>query len=112
LTAASESITAGQDLPLAVTLRNAGRRGGREVVQVYLEGPDDDPTRPLRVLAAFSTIDAAPGERAEARLTVPARLFARFDETRREWVWHPGTYTLRAGRSSRDLRLKTQVVLR
>jgi beta-glucosidase len=112
LTPASESITAGQDLPLAVTVRNAGRRAGREVVQVYLEGPDDDPTRPLRVLAAFSTIDAAPGERAEARLMVPARLFARFDETRREWVWKPGTYTLRAGRSSRDLRLKTQVVLR
>jgi beta-glucosidase len=112
LTAASESITAGQDLPLVVTVRNDGGRGGREVVQVYLEGPDDDPARPLRVLAAFSTVDAAPGERAEARLTVPARLFARFDEGRREWVWKPGTYTLRAGRSSRDLRLEKQVVLR
>jgi len=108
----SESITAGQELPLVVTVRNDGRRAGREVVQVYLQGPDDDPTRPLRVLAAFSTVDVEPGERAEVRLTVPARTFARFDEGRRKWVWHPGTYTLRAGRSSRDLRLKTQAVLR
>jgi beta-glucosidase len=112
LAAATESITAGQDLHLTVTVRNSGTRAGREVVQVYLEGPDDDPSRPVRVLAAFSSISAEPGEEVEAPLTVPARLFARFDEEPRQWAWHPGTYTLRAGRSSRDLRLSAQVVLR
>lgn len=109
---ATESITANQDLSLVVRVRNSGRRAGREVVQVYLEGPDDDPGRPLRVLAAFSNVSAGPGEQAEQRLTVPARSFARFDEGRSEWVWQPGTYTVRAGRSSRDLRLSSQVVLR
>ena len=112
LRAPAESIAAGSDVPLVVTVRNSGERAGREVVQVYLEGPDDDAGRPLRVLAAFCSVSAAPGERAEARLTVPARSFARFDEGLRRWVWHPGTYTLRAGRSSRDLRLGTNVTLR
>jgi beta-glucosidase len=110
--AAAESIAAGQDVDLVVTVRNSGRRAGRDVVQVYLEGPDDDPSRPLRTLAAFATIGAEPGDQVEARLTVPARLFARFDEGRRDWVWHPGSYTLHAGRSSRDLRLSAQVVLK
>jgi len=108
----AESITEGQDVTLAVMVRNSGVRAGREVVQVYLEGPHDDPSRPLRVLAALASLAARPGEQAEARLTVPARSFMRFDEGRREWAWSPGTYTLHAGRSSRDLRLKTQVVLR
>jgi len=108
----AEPITEGQDVSLSVTVRNSGVRAGREVVQVYLEGPHDDPSRPLRVLAAFASVSARPGEQAEARLTVPARSFMRFDEGRREWAWSPGTYTLHAGRSSRDLRLKTQVVLR
>jgi beta-glucosidase len=112
LAAATESISAGQDFHLVVTVRNSGRRTGREVVQVYLEGPDDDPRRPVRILAAFSGVGAGPGGQAEARLTVAARSFARFDERLRKWVWLPGTYTLRAGRSSRDLRLSTQVVLR
>jgi beta-glucosidase len=94
-----------------VTVCNSGDRAGQEVVQVYLEGPDDDPSRPLRVLAAFATVRAGPGERAEARLTVPARAFACFDEGLHGWVWCPGTYTLRAGRSSRDLRLSTPVTL-
>jgi beta-glucosidase len=106
------SIAAGDDLALVVTVRNSGPRAGREVVQVYLDGPDDDPRRPVRVLAAFATVEAGPGERSEVKLKVPARLFARFDEHRREWVWIPGTYKLRAGRSSRDLRLKAEVVLR
>ena len=108
----AESIAAGADLVLVVTVRNTGARAGREVVQVYLEGPDDDPRRPLRVLSAFATVAAGPGEKSEVRLKVPARLFARFEEDRREWVWVPGTYTVRAGRSSRDLRLKAEVVLR
>jgi beta-glucosidase len=95
-----------------VTVQNSGKRPGREVVQIYLEAPDDDPRRPLRVLAGFGTVDAAPGTKTGVRLTVPARKFARFDEARREWVWNPGAYMLRAGRSSRDLRLSSQVVLR
>ncbi len=112
LAPSADSITAGHDLALVVRVRNSGGRVGREVVQLYLEGPDDDPRRPLRVLAAFSNVTVGPGEQAEVRLTVPARSFARFDEGRREWVWQPGTYTMHAGRSSRDLRLSTQVVLR
>jgi beta-glucosidase len=95
-----------------VKVGNTGERAGREVVQVYLEGPDDDPRRPLRVLAAFANVGVGAGEQAEVRLTVPARSFGRFDEGRREWVWKPGTYTLRAGRSSRDLRLSSEVVVR
>ena len=112
LEAAAESLTTDQDLPLVVTVRNSGKRAGREIVQVYLEGPDDDPSRPLRVLAAFSAVCAGAGEQAEVQLTVPARSFARFDEGLCEWVWHRGTYTVHAGRSSRDLKLSRKVVLR
>jgi beta-glucosidase len=111
MVAAAGSVAAGEDLSVVVSVRNSGGRAGREVVQVYLEGPDDDPGRPLRALAAFATVSAGPGDRAEARLTVPARSFARFDEGRGDWVWQQGNYTLHAGRSSGDLRLRTEVVM-
>ncbi len=75
----SEAIIAGPDLPLVVTVRNSGEGAGREVVQVYLAEPDDNPSSPLQVLAGFTIIDADPGEHTEARLTVPARSLARFD---------------------------------
>jgi beta-glucosidase len=108
----AESITATEDFSCAVTVRNTGQRPGREVVQLYLEGPDHDPTQPMRVLAAFASVHAEAGARTTARLTVPARLFQRFDESTRAWVPVPGTYTLQVGRSSRDIRMNTKMVLR
>jgi beta-glucosidase len=112
LTPDAGSMSAGEDFTCKVTVRNSGKRAGHEVVQVYVEAPDDDPRRPIRVLAGFGTVDAEPGAAAEVRVSLPGRSFARFDEASRSWSWRAGTYTLRAGRSSRDLRLTSQVVMR
>ncbi len=112
LTCEAGSIAAGEDLTCSVTIRNSGSRPGREVVQVYLEGPDDDPRRPVRVLAGFGAVDVEAGAHAEVRMTIPARSFAHFDEAARKWAWRAGTYTVCAGRSSRDLRLRGEVVMR
>jgi beta-glucosidase len=100
---------AGDDLRLTVTLRNTGSRPGREVVQAYLAGPPGDAQAPLRVLAAFGGVTAAPGEPAEVTLRVPSRAFARWDESAAGWVWPPGEFTVHIGRSSRDLRLSVPV---
>jgi beta-glucosidase len=107
----SSELQGDQDLAVAVAVRNSGQRAGREVVQVYLEAPDDDPSRPLRVLAAFATVEADAGQTATARMVIPARAFARFDSDAGGWVWPPGSYTVRVGRSSRDLRLDQPVLL-
>ena len=109
---AADSVAPGDDFDVHVTVRNTGTRSGREVVQLYIEGPDDDRSRPIRSLAAFAPVSADAGEEVSARLTVPARAFMRFDEGRSEWVAHPATYSLRAGRSSRDLRVEAKVVMR
>jgi len=105
-------VTGTEDFTCAVTVRNTGRRAGREVVQLYLEGPDNDPTRPPAVLAAFAKVSANAGAATTARLTVPARAFQRFDASTGAWVPEPGAYTLQVGRSSRDIRLKAKLVLR
>jgi beta-glucosidase len=99
---------AGQDVMLTVTVRNTGARPGREIVQAYLAGPPGDPGRPVRALAAFGTVAAGPGERAEVTLQVPARAFARWREGQ-GWFWPPGRFTVHVGRSSRDLPLSVPV---
>ncbi len=108
----ADEVMDGEDLPIVVTVRNAGARSGREVVQVYLAAPDEDPSRPLRSLAAFSTVEVEAGQVREVPLVIPARAFARFDPGVRDWVWRPGTYSVHVGRSSRDLRLSSTVELR
>jgi beta-glucosidase len=104
-------VAEGDDLELSVTIRNTGPRPGKEVVQVYLAEPGRpaDRGRPRRVLAAFAAVRAAPGDIAQARLTIPARAFARYDESLADWIWLGGDYTVQVGRSSRDLPLSARV---
>jgi beta-glucosidase len=102
-------LAPGEDLGVTVVVRNAGPRAGREVVQAYLEPPAADPGRPVRALAAFTSVTAAPGEHAEARLTIPARAFDRYDEAAGAWVRPSGEFTVRVGRSSADLPLHLRV---
>jgi beta-glucosidase len=111
LSAAAESAAVGpdDDLGLIVWIRNTGPRRGREVIQAYVEPASAEPGRPVRTLAAFAAVTAEPGESAEVRLTVPARAFARYDETAGAWAWPPGEFAVRVGRSSADLCLSVRV---
>ena len=109
LTADRADLAPGTDLSVEVTVRNTGPRTGREVVQAYVAGPALGPGRPVRVLGAFGTVSAAPGATATVTLTLPARVFARYDEHAGRWDWPPGQFTIAVGRSSRDLRLTTAV---
>ena len=111
-------IVPGDDAEITVVLRNTGARAGQQVIQAYVaplartdaqfeHGPDE--SRPVRALAAFGRVNAAPGEAAEIRLRIPARAFARYTEREAAWVWPRGTFTVQVGRSSRDLPLSVPV---
>jgi beta-glucosidase len=104
-------LAASHDLELSVTITNTGTRPGKEIVQAYLAAPDwlAAADRPARVLAAFATARAAPGESVRVRLTVPARLFTRYNEELAAWITTEGKYAVHIGRSSRDLQLSAAV---
>ncbi|MGH3154655.1 MAG: fibronectin type III-like domain-contianing protein, partial [Streptosporangiaceae bacterium] len=109
VTADSQAAGPADDIGLTVVIRNTGPRKGREVVQAYVEPLRPGAGRPVRTLAAFAAATAGPGESAEVRLVVPGRAFARYDEEARAWVWPPGDFAVRIGRSSGDLRLSVPV---
>jgi beta-glucosidase len=92
---------------LRVRLRNAGERPGREVVQAYLSRPDSSVERPLRWLAGFAGVSAAPGERAEAAIELERRAFRH--RTATGWEVEPGEFEVHVGRSVLDLRLHDRV---
>ena len=107
-------VRAHADVEVTLTVRNIGTRAGRETVQVYLSGPQDDAEsdagdRPVRVLAGLARANAQPGESAHVRLRIPSRAFARWDAQSHAWVHPHGRYSVQVGRSSRDLRLTAAV---
>ncbi|MBK3572677.1 glycoside hydrolase family 3 C-terminal domain-containing protein [Streptomyces sp. MBT65] len=90
-------------LTVRVTIRNAGERRGREVVQAYLDPVGDEPRR----LVGFAAVEASASASVIATITVPAQALT---------VWTPvgrtarsGPHRLRVGRSAADLRLTAAV---
>ena len=109
---APTGIAAGADAVVRLRVRNVGRRAGREVVQLYAERPGSEVERPPRWLVSFAVVDAGPGEEAAAELTIPARALAHWDEIEQTWRSEPGAFRIVAGRSSRDLRCSTELIVR
>ncbi|AVT40808.1 glycoside hydrolase family 3 C-terminal domain-containing protein [Plantactinospora sp. BB1] len=105
---AYESLTVeeGAEGPVAVvTVRNTGRRPGREVVQVYVGPEAAEPDRPVRWLAGFAAAEAAPGAAATVRVPLPARIFQVWE--RDGWQTRPGRYRVEAAHSIADIRQST-----
>lgn len=100
---------AGEPLTVRVAVRNTGARPGREVVQVYASRPDSSVERPLRWLAGYASVTADPGQDAHVDVTLAARAFEHWDVERSAWTVEPGTFTLHAGSSSRQLPLEARV---
>ena len=86
-----------------VTVRNAGKRPGKEVVQLYIQAPDGAIEKPKRVLAAFEkTALLQPGESQTLTLTAPEKAFASFCENTGAFLLEAGEYRVWAGRSLSD----------
>ncbi|MFH8620822.1 beta-glucosidase [Streptomyces vietnamensis] len=93
--------------PDAVTVRitNTGARPGRETVQIYLAPVSDTVERPARWLAAFASVEAAPGETVETEIALPRRAFEIWDEEKHDWTLVTGAYEVIAAHSLTDGRL-------
>jgi beta-glucosidase len=87
---------------VTVTVRNAGRRPGREVIQFYAGPAVADPGRPRRWLAGFAAVEAPAGEAATVTVALPERAFQIWDNG---WQTVAGDYLIEAAHSLADVRL-------
>jgi beta-glucosidase len=80
LRVARPQVRAGDGREVRVTVRNAGRRAGDEVVQLYLAAPALAGT-PQRSLKGFERVHLAPGEARTIAFRLDPRDLAFADET-------------------------------
>lgn len=92
-------------MTVQVTVRNAGKAAGKEVVELYLSAPDQEIEKPEQELKAFGkTRLLKPGESETLTFTLDARALASFWSGRSAWVADAGEYKVKVGSSSRDIR--------
>ncbi|MGW1764304.1 beta-glucosidase [Streptomyces sp. NPDC002073] len=100
-------------LRVEFTVRNTGRRPGTEVAQVYVgPSPDLRLEQPVRLLAGYRRLTLDPGRSRRVAVDVDARTLSSWDPARPGWVLGTGRRTVYVGRSSRDLPLRAEAVVR
>jgi beta-glucosidase len=108
-----DGLTVGQPdggtVTVSVRLSNVGQRPGGEVVQVYVRRADSGVERPVRWLAGFARVVAAPGEEVTAEVALPRRAFEHWDTGRHAWVVEPGVFTVEAGPAAGRVALRGEV---
>lgn len=80
------------------------------MAQLYIHPETGGMFRPEQELKGFRKIALNPGEEKEVTITLCDRSFAVWSVAENKWVTEPGTYEIRVGSSSRDIRLSEKVV--
>lgn len=93
-----------------VTLCNESDLPGEEVVQLYLHDRVADVARPVQQLAGFTRVALAAGACCRIRFQMDTSLLGYYDRGMR-FVVDPGEVEVMVGASSRDIRLRSTLVL-
>ena len=90
-------------------IRNTGSVPGEEVAQLYIHADTCGMFRPEQELKGFVKVSLAPGEEQEVDIAINDRSFSVWSIEENNWIIEPGSYELRIGASSRDIRLSARV---
>ncbi|KAL1847142.1 hypothetical protein Plec18167_001984 [Paecilomyces lecythidis] len=89
---------------ISATITNTGSVSGAEVAQLYLTYPSSA-KQPIKQLRGFERIDLSPGEQKTVSFSLRRRDISYWDVAAQKWAVARGTYIVRVGTSSRDLKL-------
>ena len=91
----------------AITIKNTGKVAGKEAVQLYISAPAKNVDKPSEELKAFAkTKLLQPGESQTLNFDIDAGDLSSFDTNRESWVAEAGTYSVKIGASSKNIKQK------
>jgi beta-glucosidase len=105
-------VTAGQSATVTLTITNTGKLAGAEVVQLYVKDNTSTLRRPEKELKGFEKIFLQPGESKKVSIALHKDAFQYFNDGTDQWILEPGSFTLMAGSSSRDIRISKTIELK
>ena len=110
----SEAKTSDDYVELTFQVKNTGEVKADEIAQIYLSPTDSSQQiRPIQ-LQGFARISLEPGQTktVTTRLYVEQLGFYSHQNNVRQWNIEPGTFIVKVGASSADIRLQQQLILR
>jgi beta-glucosidase len=113
LQVASEAQTTDDTVELTFQVKNTGSMAATEIAQIYLSPKDSTlQIRPIQ-LQGFARIALEPGQTKTITTRLSLEQFGFYTHNGdRQWNIEPGTYIVKVGASSADIRLQQEVILR
>ena len=96
---------------VSLTVKNTGAMAGDEVVQVYISKPDARIFRPMQELKGFARVHLEAGESKLVSIPLDDKAFRYWNDPAGHWAVEGGSYTVRAGACSEDIRLEATVTV-
>jgi len=103
-------IAAGDSTTVSLRVTNASDREGEEVIQLYIHDDLASVARPVMELKGFQREHFRPWETKMVTFIITPDMLKMLDKDLR-WVIEPGVFRIMVGGSSRDLRLKWNLVV-
>jgi beta-glucosidase len=104
------TIAQGGRATIRFRVRNTGRRSGDEVAQLYIRDVLASVARPVMELKAFTRVRLDPDEEREVVFHLGTDDLRMLDAQMR-WVTEPGAFRIMIGSSSKDIRLRGELVV-
>ena len=101
----------GEEVRVSFDVKNAGKRDGDEVAQVYVKLPGRDGAMPIKELKGFKRVHLRRGAKQRVDISLRKDLLRYWDEKDGRFVCPSGEYTIMVGASSQDIRLRQLVHL-
>ena len=94
---------------VSFTIKNTGKFDGKEVAQLYVSNSDSKIERAAQELKGFQKVLVAAGKSETVMIQVPVKELAYYNVDTKTWTVEPGDYTIKIGKSSRDIKMETSI---
>lgn len=107
----SKKIAATGTVKLTLTVKNAGKRDGDDVAQVYYRHKKSSVPQPKLALCGFSRVSLSNGNATKVTIDIPAERLRYWDTVQKRYVVEPGDYEILIGSASDEIRLKLPMTI-
>lgn len=104
--------TGKESCKVTLKVRNRGGCDAFETVQLYVGDMECSVLRPERELKGYKKVFLEKGQECRIELELGREAFAFYDVNTHDFIVEPGQFSIEVGSSSRDIRLRGQLVLR
>ena len=104
-------FTPDDSVTVSFTLKNVGRTRGAEVAQLYVQDVTSSVPRPQKELKGFQRIELDPGESTTVSLQLSKRDLSFWNPDTRDWFAEKGTFVVKIGSSSKEIKLEEELEL-